>query len=885
MMASGGGHTATGLRDGFENVVWDSCTFHLPDKARVSDGSSAADKDLFWRETVNGVDEASARSLTKYNVFRSRFAHDSLDTEVSESFRRLYDSSQGFHAPVRLEDPVVFTFTDIQLRNRNGAELQMNLGVQLAAPTRLAARYLTFKVTAHPANAYGGRAEDATAAGLTPESWPNIGVELPTEVNAAGNTTLHQGLDTVHLTTPTVALTIIRNILGAAPPIGQVTRPTGALSAEVDAGKFKESFMSFFHECRYRVLKILMRREFVGPFATDRTAIITELGKIRQFYYDPKTRATRMRSVDEYYQAFNHRLSLQPRGPGYTFDPVDFFWANLDPEIKNAAVAEQYQCPPQPLGETQEASLERLRQVKDRAVGFAMRNKQMANVATRARSTGFRGASRVQAFTAQAFVPGLPANWLSPPMERSEARGAAEVEAFYAETEAGDVCGAEPIPQAVLSIDEMYEQAEQAAAVMMSVCEDSMRRATGMDTPPTECWGCTNHPNPEMHRNRFHRYSDCPHKADPIVRANKAKALQDFLAKRQQQRTGQTPPGASIQTATVKDWEAQGYPSQRTAALITTISNPMTNTAVRKSLIKDLFHTRDQQVPTYAAALKTDEQPPPKRPKSDGDDKPPICFFLVPVFSAIRCMEAIKRQFQATLGVTQSMPHVRFPVGLRREALVEVMVDSCAGLNLGRLTYHESIYKSHPEIVSQFAYIKDLENVEHFGVGGVDREAPGLKVEALITYKTPYRISGAPVLITFALSEGAASNTILGLPFLRGTRAALFLDSAGQDTLVVAKFGTTFRVEYHPPLVGTTAPQADKTSQASFDFGPIGHALEALRGTIAQSFQTAPEMMDTKGEDGFAAQPQGGEDALPIPACPVFVPASVFEDPDTPWHE
>jgi hypothetical protein len=59
-MTSNIGNTATRLRNGFENVVWDSCTFHLPDKAGVADGSSAADKDLFWRETVNGVDEASA---------------------------------------------------------------------------------------------------------------------------------------------------------------------------------------------------------------------------------------------------------------------------------------------------------------------------------------------------------------------------------------------------------------------------------------------------------------------------------------------------------------------------------------------------------------------------------------------------------------------------------------------------------------------------------------------------------------------------------------------------------------------------------------------------------------------------------------------------------
>lgn len=891
-MANRGATRNTGLRDGFEDVVWDSCTFHLPNKTRVTDRSPAADKDLFWRETVNGVDEASARPLTKYNVFRSRFAHDSLDTEVNVGFRRLFDSSQGFHGPLLLEDPVVFTFSDIQLRNRVGGELQMVLGQALVVPTRMAARYLTFTVTARPLQAYGGRGEDATDAALMAQSWPNIGVELPTQLNANGNTTLHPALDTLQLSVPTLALAAIRGILGAPPPVGQVTRPTGALSAEVDMVKFREAFMSFYHECRYRVIKVLMRREFVGPFGADRTAIITDLSKIRQFYWDSTARTMRMRSVDEYYQEFNHRLSLLPQGPAYTFDPVDFFWANLDPEIKSAAVAERYQCPPQPAGESQEASLERLRQVKDQAVSFSLRNTQMANVASRARNAGVRGSSRAQAFGVQALaarafasIPGMPPGaWTFPPVDNSEAQGEAEVEAFYAT--GGDGFGVAPMQRAAPSPDELFEQAEHYAAVLMSVCEDSMRRATGLETPAAECWGCTNHHNPEIHRNRFHLYAECPHKADPVVRANKAKALQEFLQRRQQQRTGRAPPEtASVQTATVANWEAQGYPSQRTAALITTISNPTTNSMVRKSLIKDLFRVRDAQVPALAATPRSDEKLPTKRHKTDDDDKPPVCFFLVPVFSAIRCMEAIKEQFQATLGVTQAMPHIRFPVGLQREALVEVMVDTCAGLNLGQLSYHESIYKSHPEIVSQFAYIKDLENVDHFGVGGVDRKAPGLAIEALITYKTPFRINGSPVLVTFALSDGAASNTILGLPFLRGTRSAVFLDNAGQDTLVVAKLGSTFPVEYHPPLVGQKAPQADKNSQASFDFGPIGDALEAVRGAIAQSFQTVPQPMDADAPVDLDAETPVKEEDQPVPACPIFVPASVFEEPGTPWYE
>ena len=73
----------------------------------------------------------------------------------------------------------------------------------------------------------------------------------------------------------------------------------------------------------------------------------------------------------------------------------------------------------------------------------------------------------------------------------------------------------------------------------------------------------------------------------------------------------------------------------------------------------------------------------------------------------------------------QSFPHIKFPTGPNCEALLSVMVDSCTGLNLGKLSHHESIYEQHPDLVSQFVYIKDGDNVEEFSISCVAEGEPG----------------------------------------------------------------------------------------------------------------------------------------------------------------
>jgi hypothetical protein len=76
------------------------------------------------------------------------------------------------------------------------------------------------------------------------------------------------------------------------------------------------------------------------------------------------------------------------------------------------------------------------------------------------------------------------------------------------------------------------------------------------------------------------------------------------------------------------------------------------------------------------------------------------------------------QQHRVHLDITQVLPHIRLPVGNEGKASLFAMVDSGAGLNLGRLQYHQSIAKRFPELVDQFVLLKDS-SMQEFGLGQV----------------------------------------------------------------------------------------------------------------------------------------------------------------------
>ena len=87
--------------------------------------------------------------------------------------------------------------------------------------------------------------------------------------------------------------------------------------------------------------------------------------------------------------------------------------------------------------------------------------------------------------------------------------------------------------------------------------------------------------------------------------------------------------------------------------------------------------------------------------------------------------------------------------------------------------------------------------------------APPADVTAAISCHTPFKIDGQPVTVAFALADEAATNTVMGLPFLRGTECGVFFSNVTGEQLVISKFGQSLPVFEmvpvrmdHPPLAG-----------------------------------------------------------------------------------
>eukprot|EP00978_Attheya_sp_CCMP212_P039471 scaffold205533_cov30-Attheya_sp.AAC.2 len=230
-LAHASASSAAAAEGGFEGVYWDHSTFNLPIKD-LNHQRLDAEKNRYFSQTVMSLDGATAPSLTKLNVFSSRFNYEGLTTEVSGSFQRLFNATYGFDAPIRAREVGTFRFDDVKLRKAAGTAITMRAGTPITAANRALARFLTFTVSISPDLGYDGRAKDRAAAQLQPRQF-TLGIALPTVV-AVDTTTLHPMLDATELYTPAVALAIIETVNGAPPVLGYAARATGGFSVEID---------------------------------------------------------------------------------------------------------------------------------------------------------------------------------------------------------------------------------------------------------------------------------------------------------------------------------------------------------------------------------------------------------------------------------------------------------------------------------------------------------------------------------------------------------------------------------------------------------------------------------------------------------------------------
>jgi hypothetical protein len=804
-----------GNENPLERVSWNGNTFQLPPLLPPSATSQA--KDIFYRKTIQGLDAASdAPALTKLNLLESRFHFSNLAHAVDSSLKILLDTTSGWeNPPIVLTPGPVFGLSDPSIRNQAAADLPLpGADVEpVPANVRRNGMYYTFQVLINTREAYSGSPEIAAQAGLLTDTL-TVAVRLPRvqpeegELDHGAFTNLHPLLTSNVLRNPANTLQTVTDITGNAPILGTLRRTAADVAATHDQDAFRTLYMNLFHKTRYSLYRVLLQLEFIGKNVVPLATLQADLQRVKQAYQDPATRTFVYHTVAQYYDRFNAALSMFSHDRPYPLDVASAFWVGLLPSIKETALAENYEIPMFAGPDSVQLATERLRGVKEAAVGFERKVNQVATaIAHHNTRTGSRGGMRSFLFAPTAgdhthgeypdgeyATQSTTTNWSTPQDDTLSIQDPASM------------------PQAAVLL---------AATIYLSAAEQALQTATGNTFPPLECWGCKDHPL--YHGERFHRWMECPHRGDRTAQDNAKKSLQTFILdrqKRQQQAGPQrgwgnpygpspNPPSATASFATSTDWQKEGWHSEIIADLVCQMADPNTRPFARSSCFNSLI----EALPKKSSDL------PRKSPRNNEAAAPTskggILHLHFTTTSRIAVMQAAAAP-RAHLSISQQMPHILFPVGDESTGTLRSMVDTCAGLNLGRFSYHWSIWKTSPHLVHSFILLKDVDYLDEFDIGGVDEHGNATKVIAVITYKTPFRVSGQPVLLSYGLSESASTNTILGLPFLRATRSAFIMTGDDDEVLICQRLGATFRVDYQVPLRANKAPTSAPDTHAAY---------------------------------------------------------------------
>ena len=139
-------------------------------------------------------------------------------------------------------------------------------------------------------------------------------------------------------------------------------------------------------------------------------------------------------------------------------------------------------------------------------------------------------------------------------------------------------------------------------------------------------------------------------------------------------------------------------------------------------------------------------------------------------------------------------------------AMILGLVDTGTGLNIGRLSYHQSITKHHPKLVVQFAFLKDVPGLDPLQISGIgvdEKDSMVLECMAIIMYKTPYVHAGHPIVVSLGLGEAISCNTVFSYPFLSMIKAGILFKSM---TMTSGRLGEVFLLEAMVPLRAQQAP-------------------------------------------------------------------------------
>ena len=202
------------------------------------------------------------------------------------------------------------------------------------------------------------------------------------------------------------------------------------------------------------------------------------------------------------------------------------------------------------------------------------------------------------------------------------------------------------------------------------------------------------------------------------------------------------------------------------------------------------------------------------------------------------------------------MPHIRIPIGSDKpgmDATLLAMLDTGAGCNLGRKSYHLQVQQRCPDLVASVESADTNKEWTDIHIGSIEDKGSPIIISAVIVYRTPFVHDGHPIELRIGLAENAAINTIIGMPFLRAARAVLHFQGSqhSPDQLVCPRLGVTLPITMQT-TVCTDEPVSvetpDRRSLVTFSASP-----EARPGYLVSPDTAAlvnPQMETRQAEDG-----------------------------------
>jgi hypothetical protein len=163
--------------------------------------------------------------------------------------------------------------------------------------------------------------------------------------------------------------------------------------------------------------------------------------------------------------------------------------------------------------------------------------------------------------------------------------------------------------------------------------------------------------------------------------------------------------------------------------------------------------------------------------------------------------------------IQPSFPHIALQLGqvlgCSKCLSIRCVVDTAAALNTGNLHYYAAIARAYPHTVAAIFSAADHNPIVLSGIVQQGGASVTTDLTVAFQFHMPYLTrEGHPTTLLVACGPNVTVNTILGLPFIQGTR--MVLDASDQVAELRALDTPPFALDFRramctvPPVSGTT---------------------------------------------------------------------------------